>query len=387
MLRLHTRRDTEACEPGQIGVGDQLSVLDRPPRPRGGERVQRGRVRDVADRVDRAVETRSRRAGHEGQHLVGRVVECADIARFSGVMMRAGRRPRAERSIGDHLERSDPHEAAGSGELVAGSEPFADGALEVLGVDAEIHAKGVEPARHAALPRRSVPCHVEVDDPDHTSGGGIGGHGVDGGVTDRGVHIVEAPRDLEGGLFPNETALVGAHPLSLEGGGVHPDAVHIGIDEIGRHRTRRRVDQLQCRRVAPEPVAESGADAPSVGEHRSPRHDLRGIRCRGRDVEMLTLRDECPLHDVHVVIPQPRDDPRAAGVEDSADGTHGAGGGDVHDRAVGQEDIDRPQRGEAASRSAQPGCHDGVDTVPDGRHRSPLELTRRGWQTRARETV
>ncbi len=54
VLGLHARGDAQPREARDVGVRDELRVLDASPRPGARERVERMGVRDVADRVDRA---------------------------------------------------------------------------------------------------------------------------------------------------------------------------------------------------------------------------------------------------------------------------------------------------------------------------------------------
>ena len=61
MLGLHARADPEPAESRDVGVRDELRVLDRAPRAGRGEGVERVRVRDVADGVDGARQARARR--------------------------------------------------------------------------------------------------------------------------------------------------------------------------------------------------------------------------------------------------------------------------------------------------------------------------------------
>ena len=62
VLGLHARADAETREPRDVGVRDQLRVLDRADGTGERERVERVGVGDVADRVDRAREPGAGRA-------------------------------------------------------------------------------------------------------------------------------------------------------------------------------------------------------------------------------------------------------------------------------------------------------------------------------------
>ncbi len=73
VLGLHARDDPEPREPREVGAAQQLRVLDAdPPQPTALERVERERVRAVADRVDGRHETRPSDARRsEPDELVG----------------------------------------------------------------------------------------------------------------------------------------------------------------------------------------------------------------------------------------------------------------------------------------------------------------------------
>ena len=65
----------------------------------------------------------------------------------------------------------------------------------------------------------------------------------------------------------------------------------------------------------PQRVAEARADPAPVRQHGGGAHDPRGVGGGFRVPERLALRGEGPLHDMHVVVPQPRNQPGAVGLE------------------------------------------------------------------------
>lgn len=136
----------------------------------------------------------------------------------------------------------------------------------------------------------------------------------------------------------------------------------VGVDEVGRHLAGRLVEHGERRAVGPERVAEAGAHAPTVAEHRGTPHEAGGVRGRLGLTQRQALRVERPLHGVHVVVPQPGDDPRATGVEHGAAPRQRAGRRDVGDASVREMEVDgiRAERVEPVG-PGQPRVGDDVD--------------------------
>jgi len=70
MLRLHTRDQSELRKSRNVGIVEELRVLDAPTRSRASKGLQRKRVRRIADGMHGAVEPRVPGAGHELRQLI-----------------------------------------------------------------------------------------------------------------------------------------------------------------------------------------------------------------------------------------------------------------------------------------------------------------------------
>ena len=168
-----------------------------------------------------------------------------------------------------------------------------------------------------------------------------------------GVDRVEPARDLEGRLFAQDAVAVRLESLAPQRRGVEPDAVHVGVDQVRRHRRpwRRRArrgsgDSAQSASRKPAPTRR-----PS-GRTRRRAHDaLPRARPRWRSPSGCALSRERPLHDVHMVVPQPGDEPAAVGVEHPAAAPQRAGGRDVGDQAARRGGRRTGSSAEQVSRS------------------------------------
>ena len=213
MLGLHARRDAEPGEARDVGVRDELRMLDRAGRAGDREGVQRVGVRDIPDRVDRARQPRTGGGGHQLDEPRRVDREQTVVERVARVRVRARGRAGAERSVGDHLERADTREiGCRAGNPVAGPQPFGDRTVEMLGVDSELDAERVEAISRPSRPRTVIPRHVEVDEAHDAAGSGIRRHRGDELVAGARVDLVESARDLEGGGFAEQPVPSGSNP-------------------------------------------------------------------------------------------------------------------------------------------------------------------------------
>ena len=367
VLGLHTRPDAETAESRDVRVRNQLRMLDRAHRAGGRIRVEGVGVGDVADRMDRARQPPAGRGGHELEQCLGSNREHPVIARVTRVGVRARGCPGAERAVRDDLERSDPRERrCGTARGVAGAQALDDRPLEELRINAELDLQRVEAAVQPTLPRALVPRHVEIDESDDAAGCRIPRHLSDQLVTQHGVDVIEASGDLERRTLAQDADPVGLVTLTAQRGRVQPHAVDIGTDQVGRHVAGGGIEHGEARWVAPQRIAESGAHAAAVGQHWSRSHEARSVGGRLGAPQRLALGDERPLQDMHVVVPETRDEPCAVGIEHFTAGAEDACRGDVGDDSSEEEDVDRPLgRKQLTPCAADPGVCDRADAVPD----------------------
>ena len=213
-------------------------------------------------------------------------------------------------------------------------------------------------------------------------------------VADRRVDVVEPAGDLEGRRLAQHADAVGLVALAAQGGGVQPDAVHVGVDQVGRDVAGGLVEHREARDVGPQGIAEAGADPPAVRQHGRVAHDPRGVRRRIAACPSGSRCDgERPLHDVHVMVPQPGNQPGA--VARRAPGPRGGSapaGAMSAISAVVEEDVERPlgrqqlpaaagdprvaDRADASRRAPAPA----VTTGPSRRGRGASRRRGPGWR-------
>jgi hypothetical protein len=111
VFRLHAGVDAERSEPSNIGVGDQLGVLD--PAVCRSERVEcieHVRVGVIADGVNTGVQPGPGRAAEEGDKLLRWNDEDAPrvrLARHAGILVETERRAGTQRPVRDDLVPAD----------------------------------------------------------------------------------------------------------------------------------------------------------------------------------------------------------------------------------------------------------------------------------------
>ncbi len=323
---------------------DELRVLDRAPCPGHRERVEGVGVRDVADRVDRRREPAAGPPGHEiderrrvdGQQPV--------VVRVAGIRVRARRRAGAERSVGDDLERTDAHELRvrrrARGRRTAGP-PRSHGRGGAG--RSRTRRAGVEPRREAARPGILVPRHVEIDESDDAACGGRPRHSAPRADPRSTASTALSRREISNAGSSRRMPIPSGSNPSRRSAAVfsHTLCTSALMRYVG-HLAGRRIEHLEGRRVRPEAVAESRCRC-AVRRPSPVRAPMIARRVRGgrRRAERLALGRQRPLHDVDVVIPESRDQPRPAAVEHPAAPAQCPRRGDVDDHAVGEMHVDR----------------------------------------------
>ena len=269
-----------------------------------------------------------------------------------GVRVEAPRRAGVERAVGDDLVAADAHEPAGALDRLAGAQPGLGRALEVLRVDAEAHAQRVEPARGAAHPVVAVPAHLVVDDADDASRRGGSGRVGDPGVERVIGDVVELADEPEAVVLAEHAARTGCSSRPCRrAAAVFTQHVQVARDEHDRHVAGDRVEQVDALPVGPEAVAVAHADHLGGAGPDGRRDQLGRVGGGGHVGEVDPACGHRPLRDVHVPVPESRDDPPAVEVDALGAGCRGQRARrrdrahharlDVHvERGIGAEEPD-----------------------------------------------
>ena len=232
----------------------------------------------------------------------------------------APRRAGVQRPVGEELERPAGEQPAGvvrhAEHRLPGADAGGDRRVEVRRVDQGPHAQPAEPRGEPPDPRARRIVELEVADADDAAGRGTAGRLEHPFVELGGRHVAQAHVEIEGRLLAQQPVRLG-QPHHPERRRVRPDGVHVAADQRDGHVAD--VEQAGRRRIRPQPVAEAVAD-----QHRARRERVRvevrlhdrdrlGRRARRRHVE--ARRDQRPLPDVHVGVPEPGPDEPALEVD------------------------------------------------------------------------